>query len=73
MQCIDVVAQKEAKISRNLLVAAASGVQLVTGRADQRDELLFYEVVNIFGFRIVKKFWFGFCALVLELKLKSTP
>ena len=48
------MAHEEAEVGRNLLVAAAPGVQLVASGADQRDELLFDEVVNVFGFRIVE-------------------
>ena len=49
-------AHEEPKVGRNLLVAAAPGVQLVAGGADQRGELLFDEVVDVFGFRIVQEF-----------------
>ena len=56
MQDIDAVAHEEAEVGRNLLVAAASGVQLVASGADQRDELLFDEVVDVFGFRVVEEF-----------------
>jgi hypothetical protein len=55
LQDVDAVTHEEAKISCNLFVAAASGVELVAGRADQRGELFFDEVVDVFGFRIVQK------------------
>ena len=45
----------ETQIGRNLLVAAAAAVQLVSGIADQRDQLLFDEVMHIFGFVVVEK------------------
>ena len=54
------MAHEEAEVGRDLFVAAASGMQLVAGGADQRDELLFYEVVNVFRCRIVQKFGRGF-------------
>ena len=62
LQGVDALAHEEAEVGRDLFVAAASGVQFVAGRADQRSELLFYEVVNVFGFGIVQKFRRGFGA-----------
>ena len=62
LQRVDALAHKEAEVGRDLLVAAASGVQLVSGRANQRGELLFNEVVNVFGFGIVQKRRVGFGA-----------
>jgi len=62
-QSIDVLAYEEAEIGCDLFVAAAAGVQLVAGGADQRGKLLFYEVVNVFGFRIVEKLGRRFGAL----------
>ena len=59
MQGVDALAHEEAEIGCDLLVATASGVQLVAGGADQRGELLFHEVVDVLGFRIVEKLWIG--------------
>ena len=56
LQSVDALAHEEAEVGRDLFVAAAAGVQLVAGRSDQRGELFFYEVVDVFGFRIVEKF-----------------
>ena len=55
LQRVDAVAHEEAKVGRNLLVPAASGVKLIPRCADLHSELLFYEVVNVFGFGIVEK------------------
>ena len=49
------LADEEAEVGRDLFVAAAAGVQFVAGIADQRGELLFDEVVDVFGFGIVEK------------------
>ena len=56
-QSIYALAHEEAEVGRDLFVAAAASVQLVASSSDQRGELLFYKVVNVFGFRIVEKLW----------------
>ena len=50
-------AEVQAEIGRNLLVAAASAVQLIASVPDQSDQLLLDEVVNVFGLGIVQKLW----------------
>ena len=54
-QLIDRRAHVEPQIGRNLLVTAAPAVQLVSGFADQRDQLLLDEVMNVFRFIVVEK------------------
>jgi hypothetical protein len=45
----------QTQIGCNLLITAATAVQLVSGFADDRDELLFDEVMNIFRFGVFEK------------------
>ncbi len=45
----------EPQIRRNLLVAAAAAVQLVSGFPDQRDQLLLDEMMNVLRFIVVEK------------------
>ena len=45
----------ETQVGRNLLVAAAAAVQLVSRVANQRDQLLFDEMVHVFRFAVVEK------------------
>ena len=45
----------EPQVGGNLFVAAAAAVQLVSRVADQRDQLLFDEVMHVFGFVVVQK------------------
>ena len=52
---VDRGAHVETQVGRNLLIAAASAVQLVSRVANQCDQLLFDEVVHVFGFAIVEK------------------
>ena len=63
LQGVDALADEEPEVGCDLFVAAASGVQLVAGGADQRGELLFYEVMDVLGFRIVEKLWIGLGAV----------
>ncbi len=48
-------ADVKTQIGRNLLVAAAAAVQLVSRVANQRDQLLFDEVMHVFRFAVVEK------------------
>ena len=43
------------QVGRDLLIAAASAVQLVAGVADQHDQLLLDKVMHVFGFAVVQK------------------
>ena len=45
----------EAKVGRNLLIAASAAVQLVPGIAHQPDQLLFDKVMHIFRLGIFQK------------------
>ncbi len=49
MACVDLLADVEAKIGGDLLVAAAAGVELEAERADALDQLQLDEVMNVFG------------------------
>ena len=51
------MADEQPKVSRNLLIAATSSVQFVASRADERGQLLFDKVMNIFCFVVVEKGW----------------
>jgi hypothetical protein len=46
-------AHVETEVGGDLLVAAASAVQLISGIADQGDQLLLDKVVNVFSFGVV--------------------
>src|SRR5262249_4558850 len=54
LQFLNRHADKQPQIGGDLLIAAAPAVQLLTGFANQRDQLFFYKMVNIFGRGIVK-------------------
>src|SRR5262249_37829375 len=54
LQFLNRHADKQPQIGGDLLIAAAPAVQLLTGFANQRDQLFFYKMVNIFGGGIVK-------------------
>ncbi len=45
----------EAEVGRNLFIAAAAAVQLVSRVANQRDQLLLDKVVHVFRFVVVEK------------------
>ena len=54
-QLINRRAHVQSQVGRNLLIAAAPAVQLVSRFADQRDQLLLDEMMNVFRFTVVKK------------------
>ncbi len=56
-QLIDCGPHIQPQVGRNLLIAAASAVQLVAGIADQRGKLLLNEVVNVFRLLVFEKSW----------------
>ncbi len=56
LKLIDACPHVKPQIGRNLLVATASTVQLVSDIAYKSDELLLHEVMNVFRFVIFKKF-----------------
>src|SRR5258708_5030792 len=53
-QLVDIFADEQPQIGGDLFVAAAAGVEFFAGLADQIDELLLHEVMDIFGLVIVQ-------------------
>ena len=49
----DLLADVEAQVGGDLLVAAAAGVEFETERADALNECQFDEVMNVFGGRVI--------------------
>ena len=64
-QFVDGFTRVQAQVGRDLLVAAAAGMQLVSGFTDGRDELLLDEMVHVFRIRSFEQHWIGSCS---ELK-----
>jgi hypothetical protein len=54
-QLINCSPHVKAQIGRDLLIAAAAAVQLVSGFSDQRDEFLLHKVMNVLSFVVVEK------------------
>ena len=54
LENIDVCADVKPQVGGDLLVATTAAVQFVAGVADQRGELLFDEMMDVFGFIVFK-------------------
>src|SRR5690242_11044089 len=64
LQLVDGVTHKQTQIGCNLLVTAASRMELESNFAGKLDQTTFKEVVNILSFAVLHEVWIGFSSVL---------
>src|SRR5690242_15697268 len=64
LKLVDCVTHKQTQIGSDLLVAAASRVQLEPNISSEFDQTTFEEMMNVFGLAVLHEVWIGFSSML---------